>query len=144
MRNLSISAAFAALAIISTMTAHAADNTFGKIFIKAAIAEVNGQPFPDLELDATVKDVKKRTRKFVLADSESEADYLLVVVERRAVAVSGQPASKTVLATLSIRDGATWKPAAKLQSGVRNVIWGVAADQVIKQAEKWAKENSGK
>jgi hypothetical protein len=79
-----------------------------------------------------------------LAGNESEADFLLIVVERKAVAVSGQPASKTILATLSVRDGAAFKPATKLQSGVRNIFWRIAAEDVIKQAENWVKANTGK
>jgi hypothetical protein len=61
--------------------------------------------------------MRKRPGQFILADNESEADFLLVVVERKAVAVSGEMASKTTVATLSVRDGAAWKPATKLQSG---------------------------
>lgn len=144
MRNLSIVAVFAILTVLGAAAAQAADKKLGKIFIKAATSEVNGQQFPDAALEETVKDMTKRPGKFILADNESEADFLLVIVERKAVAVSGQPASKTILATLSVREGAAWKPATKLQSGVRNVFWGVAADDVIRQAEVWVKANAGK
>jgi hypothetical protein len=144
MRNLSIVAVFAILTVLSGATAQAADQKLGKIFIKAATSEVNGQQFPDAALQETVTDMKKRPGKFVSADNESDADFLLVVVERKAVAVSGQAASKTILATLSIREGPAWKPGTKLQSGVRNIFWGVAADDVIKQAGAWVKANAGK
>ena len=144
MRNLAIVASVLIIGILCMATARAADNKLGKIFIKSTTSEVNGQQFPDTALEETVKDMKKRPGKFILANSESDADFLLVVVERKAVAVSGQPASKTILATLSIRDGATWKPATKLQSGVRNTMWCFAADNVIKQAGDWAKVNAGK
>jgi hypothetical protein len=145
MRNLPAIGAFAILTVLCAPPAHAAEDNLGKIFIKPRLSEVNGQQFPDPELEDTVKDLKKRNRgKFLLADLESEADFLLVVVERKAVAVSGQPASKTVLATLSVKDGGAWKPATKLLSGVKNTSWIVAADQIIKQAAKWAKENSGR
>ena len=144
MRNLSIVAVFAVLTVLSAATARAADTKLGKIFIKAATSEVNGQQFPDAALEENVNDMKKTPRKFILAGNESEADFLLIVVERKAVAVSGQPASKTILATLSVRDGAAWKPATKLQSGVRNIFWRIAAEDVIKQAENWVKANTGK
>src|ERR1017187_6172521 len=135
---------FAVLTVLCLGTLHAADKTIGKIFIKAATSEVNGQQFPDAALEENVKDMKKTPRKFILAGNESEADFLLIVVERKAVAVSGQPASKTIVATLSVRDGAAWKPATKLQSGVKNIFWRVAAEDVIKQAEHWVKANTGK
>ena len=144
MRSFSIVAFFAVLTVLSASAVQAADKKLGKIFIKAATSEVNGQQFPDATLEDTVKDMKKRPGNFTLADSESEADFLLVVVERKATAMSGQMASKVVLATLSVRDGAGWKPATKLQSGVRNVVWSVAADNVIKQAADWVKSNAGK
>ena len=144
MRNLSIVAVFAIITVLSAVPAQAADKKLGKIFIKAATSEVNGQQFPDAALEDTVKDMKKRPGKFILTDNESEADFLLVVVERKAVAVSGQPASKTILATLSVREGATWKPATKLQSGVRHTIWSVAAGEVIGKTEVWVKANAGK
>jgi|SRR5579862_6261658 len=144
MSNLSIAAVFALLNIVGAPSAQAADKQLGKIFIKAATSEVNGQQFPDAELEATVKDMKKRPGKFILADNESGADFLLVVVERKAVAISGQPASKALVATLSIRDGNAWKPATKLQSRAKDVIWSVAAEHVIGQAEDWVKANAGK
>jgi hypothetical protein len=144
MRNLSIITVFTILTAFSGANAHAADKKLGKVFIKAATSEVNGQQFPDAALEETVADMKKRPGKFALADNESDADFLLVVVERKAVAVSGQPASKTLLATLSVREGTAWKPGTKLQSGVRNIYWTIAAEDVIKQAEAWAKANAGK
>src|ERR1017187_8768949 len=117
MRNLSFLSTFAVLTVLCLGTLHPADHKLGKIFIKAATSEVNGQQFPDAALEENVKDMQKTPRKFILAGSEAEADFLLIVVERKAVAVSGQPASKTILATLSVRDGAAWKPASKLQIG---------------------------
>jgi hypothetical protein len=117
MRDLLVVPVLAVLTVLSAATAQAADNKLGKIFIKAAASEVDGQQFPDADREATVKDMRKRPGQFILADNESEADFLLVVVERKAVAVSGEMASKTIVATLSVRDGAAWKPATKLQSG---------------------------
>jgi len=144
MRSLSIVAVLGICTVLSAAVAQAADNKLGKIFIKAATSEVNGQQFPDAALEDSVKDMKKRPGKFTLAANESEADFLLVIVERKAVAVSGQPASKTLLATLSVQDGAAWKPATKLQSGVKNIAWSIAADNVIGQAGNWVKANVGK
>ena len=134
----------AILTVLSPPLTHAADQKLGKIFIKPAASDVGGQQFSDPELDAAVKDLKGYPDKFVLAEKESEADFLLIVIERKAMAVSGQPASKVLVATLSVRDGAAWKPAAKLESGVGTTIWRAAAEQIIKKAEKWVKENGGK
>lgn len=113
----------------------------GKIFIKAAASEVNGEEFPDAALEETVKDLRKRPGKFILAEKESEADFLLVVVERNAVAQSGNPAAKSILAKFYVRDGAKWKPATKLDSGVNNIFWSVAVGKLINSAEKWVKAN---
>lgn len=135
---------FAIVAVFSPALTQAADQKLGKIFIKAATSEVGGQEFSDPELDAAVRDLKGYPDKFLLTDKESEADFLLIVIERKAVAVSGQPASKVLVATLSVRDGAAWKPAAKLQSKVGTTIWRAAAEEIIKKAENWVKENGGK
>jgi hypothetical protein len=144
MRNVSVllaSVVFAIFTVISPVTTQAADQKVWKILIKAATTEVNGQQFADSELDATVKDLRKATHGLIVTDNESEADFLLVVVERKAVAMSGQPASKTIVATLSVRDGAAWKPATKLQSGVGTTIWRAAAEEIIIKAEKWLNAN---
>ncbi len=136
---------FLALSFLLILTVSAisfGQEKLGKIFIKAATSELNGQQFPDAGSEDSVKDMKKRPGKFILAYDETTADFLLVVIERKAVAVSGQPASKTILATLSFRDGAEWKPATKIQSGVKNIFWGLAAENVIKDAENWVKANA--
>lgn len=130
------------LTVVFIGTGHAADKRYGKVFIKGSTAAVDGQEFPDAEIQESLKDMKKRHGKFALAESESEADFLIVIIERKAVAISGQPASKTIVATLSVRESATWKPAAKLQSKARNVFWSIAADNIIDQAENWVKENA--
>lgn len=54
-----------------------------KIFIKAASSDVNGQQFPDAALEDTVKDMKKGIGQLGLAADESEADFLLLVLERK-------------------------------------------------------------
>lgn len=131
------------LTVLGAGTTQAADK-LGKIFVKAGTTEVNGQQFPDAAVEDSVKDIKKRPGQFALVDQESEADYLLIVVERKATALSGQMASKVIVATLSVRDGTAWKPATKLQSGAKNTIWSVAANNIISQAEKWVKANRGK
>jgi len=137
----SVSVVLAILIVLNPAATQAADQKIGKIFIKAATSEVNGQQFADADMDSTVKDLKKWTDKFDLTENESEANFLLVVVERKAVAMSGQMASKVIVATLSVRDGAAWKPATKLQSRVGNTIWRGAAEEIIMRAEKWVKEN---
>ena len=42
------------------------------------LAEINGQQFPDADLEESVKDMTKRPGKFIVADKESDADFLLV------------------------------------------------------------------
>lgn len=127
------------LTLISPATVDAAK--LGKLFIKSAPVP-EGQ-FADPTLDETVKDMKRRSGDFVIVTDESEADFLIIVLERKVVLKS--PAGtvvndKTVFATLSIRDGSLWKPAIKLERG-GGAGWGVAAGRVIGDAEKWVKAN---
>ena len=90
-RKLSIIGVFVIAVSLYQGSLHAAEK-LGKIFIKAASSEVNGQQFSDVVLEDSVKDLKKRLEKgqgpFVLASNESEAEFLLVVVERK-VELSG-------------------------------------------------------
>ena len=127
---------FAVLTVLCLGTLHAADKTIGKVFIKAMTSEVNGQQVPDVSLEESVKDmqVKSRLRRFILADHESEADFLIVVLERK-----GEK-WKTVSATFSVKDGGSWKPVAKL-SNSNSTYWTIAAGKVIEQAEKWVVAN---
>jgi hypothetical protein len=62
MRKLLFLSTFAVLAVLCLGTIHAADNKLGKIFIKAATSEVNGQQFPDAALEENVNDMKKNPR----------------------------------------------------------------------------------
>jgi hypothetical protein len=130
MRKQSIVLVAAVLTVLSATT-QAADNKLGKLFVKAATTEVNGQAFPDAQVEESVKDIKKRPGKFGLVEKESDAEFLIIVVERKAKAIAGQPASKVVVATLSVRDGAGWKPATKLQSKVIIVLRRVGAQAGI-------------
>lgn len=113
----------------------------GKLFIKAApVAEGD---FADPKLEDTVKDLKKNHGDFVIVDDEAEADFLIIVLERKNELRS--PAgtvvnSKTVRATLSIKEDGKWKPAIKLEHGGGN-FWDLAAHRVIEDAEKWIKKN---
>ena len=127
----------------------AADKTMGKVFIKAADATVNGQQFADPELASTIKDMKVRHGKFAIVDDESQADFLIVVLERKMEMRSpmGTPVNyKLISATFSIKDGSSWKPACKLTNSGFNggSSWGIAAGHVISEAEKCAKERAGK
>jgi hypothetical protein len=114
----------------------------GKIFIKAATTEVEGQQIPDAEREDSVKDMKKRPGKFILADEESEADFLIVINERNSTPQSGNPSAKSLLATLYVRESGEWKPATILKSGSNNIFWSVAAENIIKKAASWVKENA--
>lgn len=99
---------------------------------------------PDTELEDSVKDMNKRHGKFTLVDKESEADFLIIVLERNATPQAGNPAAKSLIAALYVRDGIKWKPAAKLKSRVNSTFWGLAAADIIKNAEKWAVANATK
>ena len=112
----------------------------GRLFIKATPVVVEGQQLPDAEREDSVKDMKKRPNKFILADKEEEADFLIVVNERNSTPMSGRPSSKNLNATLYARDSGEWKPAAALKS-TDNMYWSVAAEDIVKKAAKWVKEN---
>lgn len=128
---------------------NAADNTMGRLFIKAADSTVSGQQFADPELASTLKDMKVRHGRFVVVDDESQADFLIVVLERKMELRSpmGTPVNyKPISATLSVKDGTSWKPACKLTNSgfTGGSSSGNAARSVINEAEKCAKANTGK
>jgi len=113
----------------------------GKLFIKTA--PVSEGEFADPKLEDTVKDLKKNHRDFVIVDDEAEADFLIIVLERKNELRS--PAgtvvnNKIVRATLSVKEDGKWKPAIKLEHGGGN-FWDLAATRVIEDAEKWIKAN---
>lgn len=113
----------------------------GKLFIKSAPAGEDG--FADPKLEETVKDLKKNHRDFIIVDNEDEADFLIVVVERKNELRSPAGSvvnNKTVRATLSIKEDGKWKPAIKLEHGGGN-FWELAAARVMEDAEKWIKKN---
>ena len=120
---------------------NAADKTMGKLFVKTE--DSSGQ-FADPDLASTIKDMKRNRGKFVVVDDESQADFLLVVLERKTEMRSpaGTPVNRRiVLANFSVRDGSSWKPACKLnnESGFTGgASWQIAAAGVIKAAEKCA------
>ncbi len=133
-------------------TLNAADKTLGKVFIKAADATVNGQQVADPELADTVKDMKARHGRFVIVDDESQADFLIVVLERQTEQRSsmGHPENhRMVSATFSVKDGGSWKLACKLGSesgylGKGATSWGMAAGGTMNEAQKCATANTGK
>lgn len=116
----------------------------GKLFIRTETAP--GQ-FADPDLESTIKDMKRRHGDFTIVDSESAADFLLVVLERKSEMRSpaGTPVNyRIVLGNLSIRNGSDWKPAYKISNGSGfngGASWGVAAGRAIDAAEKCAKAN---
>jgi len=113
----------------------------GKLVIRtAAVAE--GE-FADPKLEETVKDLKKNHRDFVIVDNEAEADFLIIVVERKNELRSPAGSvvnNKIVRATLSIKEDGKWKPAIKLEHGGGN-FWDLAASRVMEDAEKWITKN---
>lgn len=122
-----------ALTLLSPTVVKAAN--LGKLFID--VAPVTEGQLPDLRLEDSVKDLKERKGDFAIVSDESEADFRIVVSERK---VSGQ--YKAVSATLSVRDGKAWKVVAKLDDGAD--AWGPAARRVMSNAQKWVKANAKK
>jgi hypothetical protein len=113
----------------------------GKLLIKTA--PVPEGEFADPKLEDTVKDLKKNHRDFVIVDDEAQADFLIIVLERKNELRS--PAGsvvndKIIRATLSIKEDGKWKPAIKLEHGGGN-FWDLASSRVIEDAEKWIKKN---
>jgi hypothetical protein len=113
--------------------------TLGKAFIRAASAD--GQ-FVDVKLEDSVKDLKKNHKNFVIVDQEADAEYLIEVVSRVEVQVSGRSSEKTVTATASFRQGDSWKPGIKVSKGT--TFWALSANNVMGEIEKWAKIRSVK
>ena len=147
MRKLVILSTIIVFTILCLGRIEAADKSIGKLFIKAGTADVGGQQLADPELADTVKDMKVRHDKFTVVEDESQADYLIVVLERKTEVQSpgGTPVNyRIVAATLSVKDGESWKAVAKLTNGSgfnSGSSWGIAAGKVIGQAEKWVAEN---
>ena len=113
----------------------------GKLVIKTAPVPEGG--FADPKLEDTVKDLKKNKRNFVIVDDETEADFLIIVLERKNELRSPAGSvvnNKTVFATLSIKEDGKWKPAIKLEHGGGN-FWELAASRVMEDAEKWIKKH---
>jgi len=132
---------FVAAVAATNRTALADKERLGKLLIKTAPVPEGG--FADPKLEDTVKDLKKNKRDFIIVDDEAEADFLIIVVERKNELRS--PAgtvvnNKTVRATLSIKEDGEWKPAIKLEHGGGN-FWELAAARVMEDAEKWIKKN---
>lgn len=133
--------AIATVAVATNPSALADKEKLGKLVIKTAPVPEGG--FADPKLEDTVKDLKKNKRSFVIVDDEADADFLIIVVERKNELRS--PAgtvvnNKTVVATLSIKEDGKWKPAIKLEHGGGN-FWELAASRVMEDAEKWIKKN---
>ncbi len=141
LQGIGILAFVGCLTVFPVTTVRAAGN-LGKIFIKAASPEPGGQQFADRGLEDTVKDLKRRAGSFVVVDDEASADFLMVVVGRDDTPVSGQPTAKRITVTLSIKDGASWKPGVKI-SKVTNA-WSLSALHVIGDAKKWVQANARK
>ncbi len=137
-----VGAAFAVFALLArgavAQDESSEGNKLGKLLIRAAPTIVDGKEFPDIRREQSVKDLKWKPRRFYLTLNENDADYLLVVLERREVGT--QKNSRTLFASLSIRQGGVWVPAASLESGQQG-SWPVAAEKVTGQAEKWVIKN---
>ncbi len=128
------------LGLMSVIVSVGQDNS-NKFFVKAATVEVNGQQIPDADLEQAVKSIEKNIKRIYLADKESEANFLIVVNERNSTPQSGNPAAKSIITTLYIRENGDWKPATRLKSGSNDIFWSLAAVSIVKKAAKWINEN---
>lgn len=132
---------------VCSIAVYAGDN-LGKLHTKAGIANVGGQEFADPQLQDSVKDLKERHGNFVITDKEADADYLMVVLERNSSMMSpgGTPVNhRSVTATLSMKDGDSWKPLCKLTtpaSSLAGASWGNAARSLMGEAQKCLKTNA--
>lgn len=140
MKRIAVTAAVVVLVgLLGAVPAQTTGPELGKIFIKALTVE--GE-FTDIELVDSVKDLKKKRRDFVVVDDEADADYLIQVISRGEVPVSGRPSEKTVVATISFREGMAWKPGIKVSKN--DDSWSIAAAQIMGEFEKWVKARSVK
>ena len=141
-----IVALFSVLSALQGSLGYAADESLGKIFIKASTTTVNGQEFQDREKEDSVKDLKGfvpkeyKPRKFLLVENELDADYLLIVIERSS-AVQGRGIE--LRATISVKENGQWKAGARL-NGTANGVWRAAAERLMNDAAKWVVEQRGK
>ena len=129
MKKLAIVVAFVVLSALQASPLYAGEK-LGKLFIKASVATVDGQQFTDQSKEESVEDLKSRNSKFVIVDSEKEADYLIVVVERNRAGNKNE-----LKATLSSKQNGQWKPGAGL-TGIADT-WRLAARKVMGQANDW-------
>ena len=146
MKTLIIVAVFAILSAPQDPSGDTADQSLGKIFIKASSTTVNGQEFQDREKEDSVKDLKGfvpakyKPHKFLLAENEQDADYLLIVVERSS-AVQGRGIE--LGATISVKENGQWKAGARL-TGIARGVWRAAAERLMNDAAKWVVERGKK
>ncbi len=133
--------AVAALVLATTFLAPGvlAAAKIGKIFVKAAPPDAGG--FSDPKLEDSVKDLQRRIGDFELVTKEEDAEFLLVVVSREEVVVSGQPNSKRLTVTLSVREGDKWTPGIKIVK-VNNTAFGLTALKAMGDAQKWVKDRA--
>jgi len=154
MKNLflpAIAAAALALGFYSSAL-NAADETVGRLFIKTADSTTGGQQAADPKLAEAVTNMKAKPGKFVVVDDESQADFLLVVLGRKSEQRKWkkQPLyCNTLLAALSIRNGASWKPLGTVGSESRLLDesatdWKKMAEDLIVAAERYTKKPVGK
>ncbi len=124
--------AFAVLGVAFLLSLFYTGEKIGKVFIRTSSTMVDGLPLVDQELEDSVKDMKKKANKFVVVDSEKEADYLLVVTERNRVDNKSE-----LRATLSSKENGQWKAATRLTTSDAHMSWTFAAERIMKGAAEW-------
>jgi len=130
MKKLTLVVAFAALSALQVSPLYAGEK-LGKVFIKASSSIVDGQQFADQDKEDSVKDMKERAGKFVVVDSEKEADYLVIVVERN----RRDSVKVELVATISFKQNGQWKPGTRLIASSNGA--GMAARRMMGQVNDW-------
>jgi hypothetical protein len=125
----------------------ATQSSLGKLHVKSAPAKVEGQEFVDQELEASVKDVRGKAKKFTLVENESEAEFVLTVIKRETKV--GQPnlmSHRTprnvseIHATLSVKERDTWIPGVQLSTNGCCRYWSDGAAKIVNDAQKWVEQ----
>lgn len=128
-----IVAFFGIISVLQASALYADNQKLGKIFIRAAVPTIDGQQFPDKGREESVKDLRKRAGNFIVVDDESEADYLLVLVERN----RRDSVKVELVSTISYKEDGQWKPGGRLTASSNGA--GMAARRMMGQASDWVR-----
>ena len=104
------------------------------VFVRGA---VDAGGFPDQDLEESARDITRRltmVNLFAPVKSEKEADLLVVVTSR-----FEDKQERTIVVTVSVKDGADWKPGTKITE-VCKCQWTLTAEKIVFKMAKWEKD----